>query len=268
MRRTQTLSVQRNDGVKRTDELLYIKTPRENTNGRDYPQQICRNLDRQEKCRYFDLATKIQAAISTEPYLADQADDPDQIFNAQSNDDDDWKLELPHITQAFGPPRPTTDLFAAAAAGQLQPNPPCFPRTFATTTTAFHLNIRADLTRSTLDELSVQYAIPDLLPATRDFLSHFLHDQNSRTIAGKRGPLWNANVPFETVRVWHSVRVQTHSQLSPDVTPSQKLFASPPNKEWPTGRCDTAMFTQDATSGPLRPPLGLDGKRFSFCRPK
>ena len=37
----------------------FIKTPRENTNGHDYPSQICRHLDRQEKCRYFNLTTQL-----------------------------------------------------------------------------------------------------------------------------------------------------------------------------------------------------------------
>ena len=149
----------------------------------------------------------------------------------------------------------------AAVDSQLQPNPPCFPRTFATTTTAFDLNIQADFTRSTLDEISAKYAIPDLFQATRDFFSHFLRDQRTCTITGKRGPLWDADVPFEEIRVWHSVRIQTHNQLYPGVTPPQKLFASPPSKEWPTGRCDTAIFATDVTTGLLRPPPGLEGKQ-------
>jgi len=240
--------------------VVYIKTPRENTNGHDYPPQICRNLDRQEKCLYFDLATKIQAGISTDPYLVD---DPDAMF-----DDEDWKLDLPNITKAFGPPRQTPDLFAAAINSQTQSNPSHFPRTFATATTAFHLNLRADLTRSTIDEMSGKYAIPDLVQATRDFFSHYLRDQNTRTISGKRGPLWSADVPFKEIRVWRSVRVQTHSQLYPGVAPPQKLFASPPSKEWPTGRCDTAVFVTDVATSPLRPPPGLDGKFLCSLRSK
>ena len=126
--------------------------------------------------------------------------------------------------------------------------------------TAFHLNNRADLSRSTIEEVSVKFGIPDLLQATHDFFSHFFHDQTTRAIAGRRGPLWDVDVPFEDVRVWHSVRVQTYSQLSSGVTPPQKLFASPPTEEWPNGRCDTAIFSQEATAGPLRPPPGLNGE--------
>ena len=238
--------------------IVYIKEPRENTNGRDYPPQICRNLDRKEKCRLFDLATMLEGAISLEQGLVDQANNPDCLF--EFDDDWDWKSDLPDIAKAFGPSRALPDLFSAAEAIKSNPDPPRFPRTFATPTTAFHLNINADLKRTTISKVSTQYAIPDLLQATRDFLSHFLINQNTRTIAGRRGPVWNADVPFDNIHVWNAVRVQTHSQLVPGLAPPRKLFASPPGEGWPTGRCDTAVFAQAATAGPLRPPPGLDGK--------
>ena len=115
-----------------------------------------------------------------------------------------------------------------------------------------------------IDKISIQYEIPDLLQATCDFFSHFLHDQDSCTIGGRHGPASDTHLPFEQVWVWYSVRVQTYSQLYSGVACPQKLFASPPSKEWPTGRCDTAIFAQDAVTGPLQPPPGLDGKQF-YC---
>ena len=238
--------------------IVYIKTPRENTNGRDYPPQICRNLDRQEKCRHFDLATMLEDAISTNPGLVSQVNDPDRIFDAA--DDQDWKDDLPHVAGAFGPARSIPNLFTIAEDIQSQPEPPCFPRTFATPTTAFHLNGRADRSRLTIAVVSELYSIPDLLQAIHDFLSHFLHDQNTRMISGRRGPAWNANVPFDHVRVWNAARVQTYSQLVPGPAPPQKLFAWPPGGEWPAGRCDTAIFAENAIAGPPCPPPGLDGK--------
>jgi hypothetical protein len=232
--------------------IVFVKTPREHTNGHDYPPQICRHLDRKEKCRQFDLATTL---VST---VLDQEDDPDNVFD---DHDGDWKLQLPNVALAFGPTRTTPNLFAAAAVCQAEPYPALFPRTFATPTTAFHLRTRAHVSRSTIDEISVQHELPDLLQAVHDFFSHFLHDQTTRTIAGKRGPAWNSTMPFTQVRVWHSVQVQTYSQCGPGVAPPQKLFASPPTDEWPDGRCDTAIFVQDAT-GHLHPPPGLDGKSY------
>ncbi|KAF9645552.1 hypothetical protein BDM02DRAFT_3131018 [Thelephora ganbajun] len=111
-----------------------------------------------------------------------------------------------------------------------------------------------------IDRISIQHEIPDLLQATHDFFTHFLQDQSTCTIAGKCGPAWDTNIPFKEVWVWYSVRVQMYSQLHSGIAPPQKLFASPPSEEWPTGWCDTALFTQDATAGPLHPPPGLNGQ--------
>ena len=245
-----------------------IKAPRDNTNNLDYYSQICRHLDRDEKRRHFDLATAIHTAanIDTPPLhrapLSRRTAEPDWMFDTYNSNGDvaDWKSELPQVAQVYGPPRPVTDFFAIAATEiQAQPTP-LFPRTFATPTTAFHLNIRADISCASIEDISTQFTIPDLLPALRDFFSHYLRDQQSRTIAGRRGPLWNAATPFEDVRVWHSVRVQMKGGCSPTRTPD-KLFASPPNDEWPTGRCDTAIFSI-GESGPERPPPGLGGKPY------
>jgi hypothetical protein len=239
----------------------FIKAPRENTNNRDYYSQICRHLDRDEKRRHFALATAIHsAAASIDP--PHQASHPDWIFDPDdgNGDGNDWMSELPQVAQAFGPSRPVTNLFIIAASeAQAQP-PRLFPRTFSTPTTAFRLNVRADTSRASITDVSTTFSIPDLLPVIRDFFSHYLRDQQSRAIAGRRGPLWNADAPFEDIKVWHSIRIQTKGGHSPAPTPPRKLFASPPGDQWPTGRCDTAIFSVDGEGGPERPPPGLEGK--------
>lgn len=39
-----------------------VKTPADQMNNQNYNSQICRILDREDKCRRFDLATSIQVA--------------------------------------------------------------------------------------------------------------------------------------------------------------------------------------------------------------
>ena len=51
------------------------------------------------------------------------------------------------------------------------------------------------------------------------------------------------------------------------VSPLPRSFASPLSEEWPTGWCDMAIFTQDATTGPLQPPLGLDSEQLYLTQP-
>ena len=237
----------------------FIKAPRENTNNHNYYSQICHHLDRDEKRRHFELATAIHTAANIDP--PHQAAGPDWMFDPYDANGDviDWTSELPQVTQAFGPPRPVTDLFAIAASqARVQP-PPSFPRTFSTPTTAFHLNAKADTSRASIADVSIKFSIPDLLPALQDFFSHYLRNQQNRTIAGRRGPLWSADAPFEDVKVWHSIRIQTKSGQS-STTPPRKLFASPPSDEWPTGRCDTAIFSVDGEGGPEQATPGLDGR--------
>lgn len=152
-------------------------------------------------------------------------------------------------------PGQKTDLFTISIKIQSQPNPPCFPQTFSTPTTAFYLTVQADCSHSTIDEVSTKYNILDLLQGTWDFFSHFLRDQDTRMISGRRGPAWNAKIPFENIQVWHSVHVQTNSQVHPGVTLPQKLFVSPPSEEWPAGWCNTTIFAEDTISSPPQPPL-------------
>ena len=100
----------------------YIKTPCKNTNGHDYASQICRNLDRKEKCQYFDLATQLRDAVSLDSDL-NEVDDPDQMFDT---DKGDWQTELPDIAQVLNPGQ-KTDLFAVSIKIRSQADPPASP---------------------------------------------------------------------------------------------------------------------------------------------
>ena len=244
--------------------INFIKVPQDNTNNLDYYSQICRHLDRDEKCQYFSLVTVIHTTANTDippshcVPSSHQMAEPDWIFDT-CGDGTDWKSELPQVTQAYGPPRPVTNFFTIAAEMRAQPTP-LFLQTFTTPMTAFHLNLRADTSCASIEVISTQFAIPDLLLALQDFFSHYLQDQQNHTIAGRRGPLWNASAPFKDIRVWHSVRVQTRGGYSPTPAPAAKLFAIPLCEEWPTGQCDTAIFSKDVEGGPTWPSVGLDGK--------
>ena len=105
--------------------IIYIKEPWENTNGHNYPLQICCNLNCKEKCHLFDLATMLEITISLEKGLVDQANNPDCLF--ESDNDWDWKSKLPDIAKAFSPSHALPDLFSAAEAIKSNPDPPCFP---------------------------------------------------------------------------------------------------------------------------------------------
>ncbi|KAF9786515.1 hypothetical protein BJ322DRAFT_1020529 [Thelephora terrestris] len=116
------------------------------------------------------------------------------------------------------------------------------------------LNARADTSCARIVDVSTKFAIPDLLPTLQDFFSHYLRDQQHRTIAERRGPLRDADAPFEDVKVWHSVRIQTKGGPS-------SATLTPPRNRWPTGRCDTAIFSVDGEGSSEQPPPGLEVTR-------
>lgn len=188
-------------------------------------------------------------------------------MDADTDPDDDiddgpeWIDELDTAESMNGPSRRVPNFFEAASTllGML-PSSPALPlHVFSTPLIAFHLNHRPDISRITVDALAVRFNIPDLRAALADFLANYLANQDTHHIGGRRFSQHAAPLPFQEVQAWFSVRVQTHSCDGTDVTPPQKLMASPPSEAWPQGRCDTAMFCQDANSCLDFPPAGLQG---------
>ena len=91
----------------------FIKAPKDNTNNHDYYSQICCHLNRDKKHHHFGLTTAIHAAavnIDIPPLhpipSSHRIAGPDWIFNVcdDNGNSTDWKLELPQVTQTYGPP--------------------------------------------------------------------------------------------------------------------------------------------------------------------
>ena len=224
-----------------------IKKPKSNTNRIGYNSQICRSLDRSEKLRLFDLATAICAL------------EPDSAFK-----EEDWISTLDTV-QHSGPPRAVPDLFhwRSPPNGPSTPSP---PPTFSTNTTAFHLNSSPNAAKMPLDEVSVLFGIDDLSVAIKDFLAHYLREPQTRTVGSRQGGHDDRRVPFDEVKVWHSIQVQTRTSTGGLRVP-QRLFAVPPSDAWPLGRYDTAIFREDIENGPLTPDRGFNGLSLKLLQP-
>ena len=216
-----------------------IKKPKSNTNGIEYNSQICRNLDRSEKLRLFDLATAICAL------------EPDVGFDL----DEDWASTLQTV-ERLGPPRATPDFFHWCPPNDRSTPAPL--RTFATNTTAFHLNVKPNVSKMSLDDFSILFNIPDLPTSICDFLEHYLRDQRFVKIGGRQGSSSDPRIPFDDVKAWYSVQIQNPSSNGGLRIP-QRVFAAPPSDAWPLGRYDTAIFRENIEDGPQTPGRGLDG---------
>ena len=248
-----------------------IKTPSENTNNGQYGPQICRHLDRDEKRCLFDLATAIHEAggdLESLLYSSAASHGNEDGEGLDEGLNEDWVAELDTAATVCGPSRKEVNLFAAASAlvarsmSEGATNIPQPLRAFSTSWAAFSLNRKPDIPKISIDTLAQLYNLPDLCPALFDFFSE--HPQNSpiRRIGGRRRTWTNAQLPFENVMVWYSLRVQTQSINDGLLTEPRRLNAMPPSDSWTLGRYDTALFVHDSADATVSPDVGLDGKFF------
>jgi hypothetical protein len=254
--------------------ITEVKNPAEFINNRQYNPQICRFLDRVEKRRDFDLATTIRRqGIVLDDYLEEDSNTEEGLGDGSASVPE-WIDELDTNEGLTGPSRKMVDFFADATLLLTKPRSTLLLplRTFASTSIAFRLNYRADITRMAVDKVAEKFQIPDLRSALADYLaSHSQNPRASRHIGGRRNLVQPnvSNLPFKDVRVWYSVRMQMKGggddhAASGISSPPRRLFAFPPSpKSFPLGRYDCAIFSHDVGDLMMNEPgIGFQGE---FC---
>ncbi|KIK18406.1 hypothetical protein PISMIDRAFT_109496, partial [Pisolithus microcarpus 441] len=129
-----------------------IKDPARSGNNQNFDTQICRYLDRQEKCQVF-----MQATMACDLDLHGDSD------NSDSSDGEENTLGSRQVTDYFKRAH-------ALSAGDF-PTAPCPYRTFASSTIAFHLASRPKMTNIVVDRAAELYGLPDFKPAIADYLA-------------------------------------------------------------------------------------------------
>ena len=263
--------------------ITEIKDPSHSTNNQNYESQICRYLDRNEKCRRFDLATAIQQAhLDTNPLDNGHSgfDGYDlEAFGDESFEDEEGQLpvietasDLIHIQLAAPASRTfqrQTNYFdlANSLENDQYPQAPKPYRTFIGGATALHLTRDATMTLSVEDAME-KFALPDLRGALIDFLTR-LEDNgvSALTIGGHRSANPTAPLPFDNIQIWTRLQIQNRSYYAPhDILPPQTVNASPPSSSWIFGRSDVALVNTDSSQ--IWPSSGLNGTiciLFSTC---
>ncbi|KAI6015807.1 hypothetical protein BKA83DRAFT_4060711 [Pisolithus microcarpus] len=199
-----------------------VKDPASRTNNKDYSSQICRHLDRVEKCQMFDTAVHLcgtaEAGSST-------------VLN------DLW-----------APKQSPSDFFEIAAKLLASTTLSSSPlRTFVRGSTAFHLNFRPTFRHLSVDAAAEKFAIPDLRSALGDYLA--LYNRLGRRIqpfGGARQSAQDIPLPFEYLQIWYKVRIQQrvyHDRASTAL--AYTIHAQPPNGHWKYGRYDAAILQVD-----------------------
>ncbi|KAJ7030184.1 hypothetical protein C8F04DRAFT_1211785 [Mycena alexandri] len=248
--------------------ITLVKDPASHSNNQKYEAQICRYLDRQAKCRQFDLATAIQVAgvefiapqLHPIPEGDDDDDEPSSFITATADLLD--QIEPVTVTNLAGTHtgRAFVNYFTESSlllAGKFV-NAPTPYRTFTASdgSTAFHLNRDYVGRQVPVDAAATRFRIPDL----RASLAIYLHRApgSQLIIGGKRPVLPDHILPFRKLEIWHNVRIQGRSfhDCNKILLP-ETVNACPPDGAWKFGRGDTVIVNTDLES--QWPRSGLQG---------
>ena len=258
------------DGTERA-HIDVIKNPSEFSNNQKYESQICRHLDRVEKCQRFDLFTAVRnanvdfrARFSTEEDDSDCASDTsdyhDSTIETTANLVDKInpvsalsKKSLPSHVDYFSK---AADLKKAPPSGQV---PQVRLHTFSCPQAAFHLN-RDPSFNMPINEIATLFSIPDLHQALSDYIQCITNanDGYIRVLGGRRSASQGSQLPFTHLQVWKKLRLQNKAYHYPHETlPSKTINACPPSGEWELGRYDPVIVNLDPDCE--WPHSGLEG---------
>ncbi|KAH9013680.1 hypothetical protein EDB85DRAFT_2076567 [Lactarius pseudohatsudake] len=242
-----------------------IKVPSRSSNKQGYESQICRYLDRKEKCQKFDLATSIREAKIDFRLLPDNnPEGPEEPLHINTTEG-----LLTHI-RPVAPVSGTTqrhanyfDLVGSLKQG-LYPRALLPFRTVVHGNTALHLSRDPAMKAMSVEDAMAMFNLPDLRGALADFLVRADAGDPIR-IGGRRVANSDSPLPFRNLQVWTKVQLQHRSYYAPNhILPPQSINASPPSGPWPCGHSDVVLFNMDHNK--VWPYSGLEGHRIGQLR--
>ena len=233
--------------------ITEVKGPADATNNQDYESQICRYLDREDKCRRFNLATAIrEAGIDFRCTAMHDAMHEDEDDNLDREDRTSSLLErIDPVSRLEGTARKIINYFDKASHLQQGLGPDDAPtpfRTFAESRVAFHLNRDSSFKRSTVDEVTAKFKIPDLRSALAEYIVRVQSSVDIFTLGGRRANTGTLDhgLPFSHLEVWVNFRLQSKGYHVPhESLPAQTINASPPSDSWPLGHFVPVIFNTD-----------------------
>lgn len=255
------------DGTERA-HIEVIKNPSDFTNNRNYESQICRHLDRVEKCQRFDLFTAVRDAgvdfrAATKNFSEDNSDcasvaSDDSTIETTANLVD----QIDPVSALPGMP-PHVDYFAKAADLKTMPQSGQVSQarlhTFSSPQAAFHLN-RDPSFNMPINDIATLFNIPDLHEALSDYIQRIsnVKDGYIRVLGGRRSASRGSQLPFTHLQVWKKFRLQNKAYHYPHETlPPNTVNVCPPSGEWNLGRYDPVIVNLDPDCE--WPHSGLEG---------
>lgn len=251
--------------------ITEVKTPARSGNNQNYEPQICRFLDRIEKCRLFNLSTAVlDAKIDFRSLFSDNEDtehvgdnleDNMEVQNVPVVNTSSLLEKINPVASLTGTTRHLTNFFSEADT--LRSEEELAPKTFSVSRVAFHLRRDPMYKKMTIEDAQDLFQLPDLMSA----IQTYVHKVNTREISDTRVPSVGGRritsqetrlPPLCYLQVWTRFQIQTKSYFYPyDIIPPQTINAAPKNKDWPLGRYDAAIVNLDSTQ--TWPYSGLKG---------
>ena len=195
--------------------MTHCKHPFERTSkNKDFAEQIVQILDREEAMRQFDIYTLLRSgniplinAICAEEEEATTMD-PTLAWVARVLPEEQWQVQGP---------RPVRNYFVT---GMLANN----------TQTALHVTTCPDEVNLSLNDITVQYCLPDFETRYMEFL--WLHSHGTHSLA------------FNCIALWYKFCVQLQPTFcSSKVMLSQAVQARAPSQDFPYRRCDAVLIS-------------------------
>ncbi|RDB30301.1 hypothetical protein Hypma_007131 [Hypsizygus marmoreus] len=248
--------------------ITEIKDPAHAGNNQNYETQICRHLDRTDKCKRFDLATSVCDAHVD--FRGSQPDD-DEGFGDDEVDLLTTTSSLLERLESVSPLSGSShvvDYFDYAARLQNGDYPAApFPfRTLSSSpNTAFHLTRDPQYKRMLIDDAATTFGLPDLRLALSDYLHRTNMSDNGfiTSIGGRRTS--HEELPFTHIQVWTRVRLQSKAYHHPHrPLPPKTINASPPSDTWPLGCYDGVLVNTDPSQ--VWPYSGIQGHTVAQLR--
>ncbi|KAJ6456806.1 hypothetical protein C8R47DRAFT_1227761 [Mycena vitilis] len=227
--------------------ITEVKVWADKTNHQDYEAQICRHLDRRDKCRLFELATAMDSAGVDlgAAALADLDPDDNGPLRLTRTSELLEHIELVGLSNL----RPRMNYFSTSLAlieGR-NPNALLPYRTFtsADNSTAFQLKRDHHGRRLTVEDAARTFKLPDLQDAVRAYFQCPNHGSKIR-IGGRRPNSADLDYPLQ-LKVWHDARIQSRSYHDENqILEPQTIVASPPEPKWPFGQGEPVIVNADS----------------------
>jgi hypothetical protein len=240
-----------------------VKKPVRSSNNHQDDSQICRYLDRQEKCRNFDLATATRYMQPDFPGRLDEEVYDSDDANDELNEDNSMHVDVPVSNISASHPL-FSNYFEEAERVEQNPRALVPYRTFDNLSTAFHLIRDPNSNHLSIDDAAFLYVLPDLRPALHELFHRIISrgtgmEHTSLPIGGHRAAPSSMALPFDALQVWYRIRIQKRAFHYPhSVSHAQTVHAHPPCDKWKLGRYDTVIVNTNSLYS--WPKDGLKGR--------